>query len=892
LSNLVGWLVTFTGSSSSGSSSGSSGKSQTKYAGARLYSSAAFPPREKIDASALVNPLLHVRFAPSGGWIVICENNYWWYGGAVNPPSSLISVIQSGMNATPPYTLEDVFFTPNNDWLIKWTTSNGSRLYQGSDNFPAELLDIVNNLDTNGNTAELLCLAFPPPTGIPAPSPNALTSEPPASVEMSCIVICDQNKWQGYQNPPQDITSQLTTLVSKGYTLRSVVYSSSVGWLITMTNNAYYANGEFDQWLFKQIGEAVSQLGSQGLTLGDVVIEAPIRNYTFQILSVDAVQVRAGFPSPHDTLYGEASIQVVNQDTVTFPSPAPATDSFYFGNFIPSGYVIGANGNVPGYNSTSSPGIESTLPANPPPAYALTAGPVQISDPRASVVFAYTFLNQGSGNLGDLDSTEQLIAKAGIQIVSTAIEQLLDYLGASAVGSITSAILSQVSSDAFSNCDGVVAVDVISTSGATLMALAASQLGVYQTPNGAILFETTTYNNVNFTGSVYAAGSGSFCQAPTYTISWAIQEADSESPTTYTAPVSSGKTQVLFPTMEWPAGQAINDNDSTPQALAACVYLNKIYLFWKSNDATNTIWVGTSVDGHTWPAGKQIAGAPGASAPVPNATTNLPLAACVYENNNNQTFIYIFWIAIGSGAIFYSICSDGENWINGSAINNTDSSSATPAACVFQPSGSQRPQLYLFWKANDASNKIWWSAYAGNTDDFGLPSGVAGNAWPGGQPWPAGQEINPDFDWYTTNVTPTACVFQGKLYLFWTQTKNQIYFAASADGLNWPSPPGTMPGTINSVDTTPAALAACVFQNQLFLFWKATASSNRIYFSSSWDGQTWADGMVINEADSTPEALAACVFQNQISLFWKTNDASNGIYTSVSQRPFFVATTN
>jgi hypothetical protein len=59
-------------------------------------------------------------------------------------------------------------------------------------------------------------------------------------------------------------------------------------------------------------------------------------------------------------------------------------------------------------------------------------------------------------------------------------------------------------------------------------------------------------------------------------------------------------------------------------------------------------------------------------------------------------------------------------------------------------------------------------------------------------------------------------------------------------------------------------------------------SSSRTIFSASADGQTWPRGTTINGLDSTPLAVAACVFppRNAVYLFWKANDPSNRIFFS------------
>jgi hypothetical protein len=82
-----------------------------------------------------------------------------------------------------------------------------------------------------------------------------------------------------------------------------------------------------------------------------------------------------------------------------------------------------------------------------------------------------------------------------------------------------------------------------------------------------------------------------------------------------------------------------------------------------------------------------------------------------------------------------------------------------------------------------------------------------------------------------------------------------------------------------------AAPATCVFNNQLFAFWKANDTSNRIFVSGSSTGAPNSSpaGKVINGSDSTSAAPAACVFNNQLFVFWKSDDPSNRIFVSAGQ---------
>lgn len=296
----------------------------------------------------------------------------------------------------------------------------------------------------------------------------------------------------------------------------------------------------------------------------------------------------------------------------------------------------------------------------------------------------------------------------------------------------------------------------------------------------------------------------------------------------------------------WPNSRAINNFDSTPEPLSACVFNGVLSLFWKANDPSNRLWTSASADGLTWPFGHTI-----------NTFDSTPkaLSACVFNG-----YLHVFWKANDpSNRIWVSASSNGLTWPDGHTINTFDSTPEALSACVFNG------RLYAFWKANDASNRIWVSASS---------NGVT---------WPNGHMIN------NADSTPkavTSCVFNGKLYVFWksNDSGNHIYYSASADGLSWPN--GRM---INGFDSTPEPPAACVYDNKLFLFWKANDTSNTIYCSGSTDGLTWPNAHRINQFDSTPAALTACVFNDQIYAFWKANDPSNRIFYSTNATAFPVA---
>jgi len=148
--------------------------------------------------------------------------------------------------------------------------------------------------------------------------------------------------------------------------------------------------------------------------------------------------------------------------------------------------------------------------------------------------------------------------------------------------------------------------------------------------------------------------------------------------------------------------------------------------------------------------------------------------------------------------------------------------------------------------------------------------------WHYGFPWPNGFRINTKD---STNAAPAAAVFNNKLFVLWkaNDPSNRMYFSGSSDGQTWPNG-----ATINNVDSTPVAPELCVFNNKLYVFWKSNDPSNSILFSPSTNGTSWPNGAKVNNKDSTPDTPAACVFNNKLYLFWKSNDPSNTIYFSAS----------
>lgn len=227
-------------------------------------------------------------------------------------------------------------------------------------------------------------------------------------------------------------------------------------------------------------------------------------------------------------------------------------------------------------------------------------------------------------------------------------------------------------------------------------------------------------------------------------------------------------------------------------------------------------------------------------------TSPYPASAVPFNNK-----LFVFWKANDYGnGIFYSPSADGNTWPNGKTINGADASPYPVSAVPFNN------KLYAFFKSTFADNKMYYSM---STD---------------GTSWPNAKTVN-TVD--TTPYTPFAVVFKNKIYLFWKSNDydNNIYFSASTDGLNWPNG-----RTINNVDKTPYPTTAVPFNNKLYLFWKSNGYDNTICYSASSDGITWPSAKFTPY--KSPYPPSATVFRNKLYLAWKANDYGNRIYYAAS----------
>jgi hypothetical protein len=83
----------------------------------------------------------------------------------------------------------------------------------------------------------------------------------------------------------------------------------------------------------------------------------------------------------------------------------------------------------------------------------------------------------------------------------------------------------------------------------------------------------------------------------------------------------------------------------------------------------------------------------------------------------------------------------------------------------------------------------------------------------------------------TTNVSGTATVYNGKLYLFGIGINDHAHYVDVFDGSNWSGSPVPGGGTTKTAD------AAAVYDGKLYLF--GIGINDHGHYVNSFDGSTW-----------------------------------------------------
>ena len=139
---------------------------------------------------------------------------------------------------------------------------------------------------------------------------------------------------------------------------------------------------------------------------------------------------------------------------------------------------------------------------------------------------------------------------------------------------------------------------------------------------------------------------------------------------------------------KWSVGKAINELDSTPEAPAVAAFDGRLFVAFRANDPSNSIFVTSNnkpLD--DWSKGKRI-----------NDRDSTPRRPALAATRGT---LYLTWTADNiSHRLFYSSSSDGKKWPYGVVVNDAFASLMPPALAA----GPN--EACLAWLGADASRRL------------------------------------------------------------------------------------------------------------------------------------------------------------------------------------------
>jgi hypothetical protein len=249
----------------------------------------------------------------------------------------------------------------------------------------------------------------------------------------------------------------------------------------------------------------------------------------------------------------------------------------------------------------------------------------------------------------------------------------------------------------------------------------------------------------------------------------------------------------------WREGQLTDAGNATTFRPAAVDYAGRLYLFWHTNDGSKRLHVssvkasGDDIDNMRWEKGVALRpdikakGGPG-----------------VVRHNG---VLHLFWIADdGSNAIEHSEMRSADMimgaWSAPRPIDGDARSPSAPAGC------SVGEWMYLFWRANDSSKRIYWS----RSRDA--------------RSWEAAKAIN-DHD--SSSGGLSAAEIDGIPTVYWRANDDSgaLYQSGATDGLNWPR------GTVINPNISAAGAPTMVGYYRRLLCWRETGRLGAIMYAEA-----------------------------------------------------------
>jgi hypothetical protein len=190
-------------------------------------------------------------------------------------------------------------------------------------------------------------------------------------------------------------------------------------------------------------------------------------------------------------------------------------------------------------------------------------------------------------------------------------------------------------------------------------------------------------------------------------------------------------------------------------------------------------------------------------------------------------------------------------------------------------------KMYVTWVANNTGNETFKGDRIG---DIMVSSSSSGSSWG------PGINLCDGDPWYSVDYWPQIMEFNGKLYIIWVTNNSQIsngtdwdiVYRTTSDGSNWDAPKELSP--IDDGDWSDDDCKWVKYGTELYAVWRTknpditNGQDFDIVMRCTTDGNTWGEYIDIGKSlegafDNKPFPV---VFDNELYIFWRAERDGNG----------------